>query len=170
MLQSYIEILRHTVGASMGKPIREVVYRTYEESTPSAVVAEGAGWIHGELKLAFEGSPNLFLGWGENEGFKDHFSLLPSKTTTFRPNTIVDIPALNAPEWQPLREQPLVAAELRGSNGTPHVLVLQFVGGAVAIGDGHGSEFGDGDQIIVHAMPDDQVLNFPEVFWRVSAG
>jgi len=169
MLQSYIDILNRAVGGSLGRSMAEVFYRTYLETTPQAAVDAGASWMHGEVQLRFEDAPVLFLGWGENEGFGDHFSLLPSETSTYQPNTIVSLPALASPEWRSLRGSPLVEAQLLGANGTPHILVLRFTTGAVGIGDGYDREFGDGDQIIVHFLPDPQLVEFPEMLWRVSA-
>ena len=172
MLDSYITILNRTIGASIGRPVQEVIYRTYEDSTSRAAIAEGAGWLHGEVLLGFPGVPRLFIGWGENEGWSDHFSLLPSETSTFKLGTLADLAALDAPEWAAVQNQPLKSAELRGSNGTPHLLVLEFTAGGVVIGDGNNKDLGDGDQILVHVLPDPQMSEFHEVFWRAhdSAG
>jgi hypothetical protein len=170
MLQPFIDILNRTLGANLGRPIQDVVYRTYTQTTPTTGVAEGAGWMHGEVRLDLDDGAVLFVGWGENDGFPDHFSLRPSETSTYRPSTLVDLPAGQSPEWLSVRDQPLVGVELRGANGTPHILVLEFTRGAVAIGDGYDREFGDGDQILVHALPEPQLSEFPEVFWRASAG
>ncbi len=169
MLQSYYDILNRSVANSLGRAVAEVFYRTYVENTPQSAVDAGAGWFHGEVQLQFEDAAVLFLSWGENEGFEDHFSLLPSETSTYDANTLVSLPALASPEWRLLRAQPLIEAQLLGANGTPHILVLRFTTGGVGIGDGHHRAFGDGDQILVHTLPDPQLVEFSEVFWRVSA-
>lgn len=170
MLQSYIELLNRVVRANLGKPIVDVVYRTYTETTSQSAIDDGAGWMHGEVRLHFDDGAVLFLGWGENEGFADHFSLRPSEVSTYRPNTLVDLPASGSPEWSEFRGQRLTGAELRGVNGTPHILVFDFPNGSVAVGDGYDRELGDGDQILVRKLPNPQVAEFGEIFWRVSAG
>ena len=144
-LPSFVNTLNRTIGASIGSVITDVIYRTYEETTPESAVSEGAGWMHGEVLLVFPNVPKLFIGWGENEGWPDQFSLHPSETTTYEPGRLVDLPALDAPEWLPVREQVLTTAELRGSNGTPHLIVLHFGSDGVVIGDGYDREFEDGD-------------------------
>ena len=165
---SYADVLNRTIGASLGRPLADVTYRTYEETTPRAAVSEGAGWIHGEVLLKFESGMELFLGWGENEGWADHFSLLPSFTSTFEAGTLTDIRASEAPEWRSVIAQPLLAAEVIGQNGTPHALVLTFLTGGVVISDGYEDDLGDGDQILVHPLPEPQLEAFTEVFWRAS--
>jgi hypothetical protein len=164
----YIDVLNRTIGASLGRPLASVTYRTYEDTISHAAVSEGAGWIHGEVLLEFEHGLDLFLGWGENEGWPDHFSLLPSLTSTFEPGALADIRASEAPEWRAVIAQPLIAAEVLGRNGTPHVLVLRFPAGGVVISDGYEGDLGDGDQVMIHLLSEPQLATFTEVFWRVS--
>jgi hypothetical protein len=54
----------------------------------------------------------------------------------------------------------------RGSNATPHTLILRFPEGAVIVGNGYETIPGDGDDVIV--LPEDATdpTSLPDLFWR----
>lgn len=169
MSEHIIQTMTQILGRALGRRLRSVVYRTYNDDGIVAGIAAGIGWLHGEVVLTFDELPPLFISWGENEGGEDHFSLLPSVSSTYEPDTIMSFSAAGAPEWLPHMNQPLFSAQLLGSNSTPHILVLQFPTGGVVIGDGYEQEFGDGDRVLIHSLPDPQVSKFVELFWLLGA-
>jgi hypothetical protein len=170
---SRIEELKSTLddllGGLIGQRLVSVVYRTVDGERTSGDVAEGVGWIGGEVQIAFESSPAVIVGWGENDGWSDHFSLAIRADSTFNPGTLVPFPANEAPEWSKHVGSVLVSARSSGSNMTPHVLVLTFTTGSIVLADGYRTEIGDGDDVIILPLERCDLSQMSEQLWSAGA-
>lgn len=165
-LPKLIGSLNSHVAAALGHPLHSVIYRAFENECTAEHVAAGIGWFGGEVELRFGALSPFFVTWGENEGWSDHFSLLIQANSAFHPGALVPFSAMRAPEWVSYVGQPLLCASCLGSAGTPHVLTLRFVTGAVVIGVGHEGDFGDGDNVIIKPQLVANLGKFTECFWE----
>jgi hypothetical protein len=163
MLDDFTALLDRIVAPSVGRPVHDVVYWSYPEHISDQTVADGVGFIIGEVELVLASQRHLFLSWAEREG---DFSLALDSVPLYQTHTLSRFAALHAPEWCSFQGRPILSAELLGSDGVPHVLVLTFENGGVMIADGYEDEIGDGDHVIIRKLPEVELLRFPDVLWR----
>ena len=165
----YVSELDRLVRSRVGKALESVIYGTIENSCTALDVKEGIGWIGGEARLLFDGASLLYVGWGENDGWPDHFSLAIQETSTFKPNTLVAFSASTSPEWAPHVGKPLLGAICHGNNGTPHALILRFPSGSIVLADGHELSMGDGDDIVIQPLELADITELSDVIWSAGA-
>lgn len=157
------------LGSLIGQRLVSVVYRTVDGECTSGDVAAGVGWIGGEVQITFESSSTVIVGWGENDGWNDHFSLAIGACSTFNPGTLVPFSANEAPEWRKHVGSVLLSARCSGTNMTPHVLVLGFTTGSIALADGYRSEIGNGDDVVVVPLERCDLLPMSVQLWSAGA-
>lgn len=168
-LDEFVANLEKLVAGSIGHSLSFVEYRTIQGECDTHQLASGVGYIGGEVRLGFGGMEPIFVGWGENDGWEDHFSLAVQSVTTFKPNALVTIPASAAPEWAPHIGNQLISASCRGVNNTPHALVFEFPSGGVILADGHENEIVDGDDLIILPLSACDIEIVPQLFWTSGA-
>jgi hypothetical protein len=167
--EEYVSSLNDLVGTAIGRRLLSVVYRAIENECTTEDVAAGIGWIGGEIQLQFEGSDPFFIGWGENQGWSDHFSLAVQPTSTFLPNALVPFPADHTPEWSPHVGKNLLGVTCRGSSGSPHALIFRFPEGDVVVGDGYHTNIGDGDDVTILPVEKCDLTELTRVWWTSGA-
>lgn len=168
-IKEFKRSLDDLLGSLVGQRLVSVVYRTIDGECTSDDVAAGVGWIGGEVQLTFESSSPVIVGWGENDGRSDHFSLAVGARSTFHPGTLVPFPANEAPEWCKHVGSVLLGARCSGANMTPHVLVLRFGTGSLALANGDGDEIGDGDDVVVLPLERCDLSPMSEQLWSAGA-
>ena len=168
-IKEFKRSLDDLLGSLIGQRLVSVVYRTIDGECTSSDVAAGVGWIGGEVQLTFESSSPVTVGWGENDGWSDHFSLAIGARSTFHPGTLVPFSANEAPEWSKHIGSVLLGARCSGANMTPHVLVLRFATGSVALADGRRNDIGDGDDVVVLPLERCDLSSMSEQLWSAGA-
>jgi hypothetical protein len=157
------------IGACIGRRLTSVVYGTIDGECTLADIATGVEWIGGEVLLTFEGREQIVVGWGENDGWNDHFSLAVQSKSTFSQGTLISLEATGTAEWRPLLGEPLLGATCRAGNSTPHALILRFGQSAIVLADGHQGSIGDGDDVVILPFERSDLSEVPETLWSAGA-
>lgn len=155
---------------AVGRPMNRVTYATLAgEISAASDLAVPVVCIGGEVILHFGGFEQpVVVSWAENAGWPDHFSIQVRPDSAFNLGALVNWPANDLLPWRSYIGSPLVGVRVFARNGTPHVLELVFRDGRVLLGDGYGATFGDGDDLIVRAGDDTNLLNGWDVMWSSS--
>src|SRR5688572_4971141 len=124
--KDFVASLQQVLGPALGSPLKSVVYRCIENGCDDKWIQETSLYIAGEIEVTFVAQPPVFIGWAENDGWRDHFSLFVDRQSSFKPDSLVSWDATKTPLWSAALDRPLKRLECRGSNATPHLLYLDF--------------------------------------------